>query len=62
MDNIPSAFPPKNSGSRFGPPPTRAQAEPEPEPEPEEQGEWAEALYDYESAVSILLDDTEDVS
>lgn len=60
MDNIPSAFPPKNSGSRFGPPPTRAQAEPE--SEPEEQGEWAEALYDYESAVSILLGDTEDVS
>ncbi|KXN81625.1 LAS seventeen-binding protein 1 [Leucoagaricus sp. SymC.cos] len=58
-DNIPSAFPPPNNGSRFGPPPTRTAAssappppgQPEPEPE-EEQGEWVEALYDFETSES----------
>ncbi|KAG6872335.1 hypothetical protein C0995_010679 [Termitomyces sp. Mi166 len=56
----PPAFPPKKN--TFGPPPTRQlssespplprrQPEPEPEPEPEEEthGEWALALYDYNS-------------
>ncbi|KAJ7745518.1 SH3-domain-containing protein [Mycena olivaceomarginata] len=50
----PALAPPKN---KWGPPPTRgaasppAQEEPEPEEEEEEeaQGEWAEALYDYDS-------------
>ncbi|KAJ3551922.1 hypothetical protein NP233_g12988 [Leucocoprinus birnbaumii] len=59
-DNIPSAFPPRNSASKFGPPPTRAAAtpppppprQPEPEPEPEEEGEWAESLYDFETSES----------
>lgn len=45
---IPSAFAAKKSG--FVP---RVNPEPEPEPEPEdEEGEWAEALYDYDSTVS----------
>ncbi|KAK7471151.1 hypothetical protein VKT23_002562 [Stygiomarasmius scandens] len=53
---IPSAFGAKKSS--FAPPPVhRKPSEPEPEPEPEPeheeeeevaQGEWAEALYDYE--------------
>lgn len=44
--------------SRFTPPVTRAavpppsEPEPEPEPEPEQHGDWAEALYNYESAVN----------
>ena len=53
---IPAAFQrPKNN---FGPPPSRAAAIPtpepeaEPEPEPEaEEGDWAEAMYAYDSAV-----------
>ncbi|KAJ7644370.1 SH3-domain-containing protein [Roridomyces roridus] len=52
---VPSAFAARKNA--FAPPPSRtaaspAQEEPEPEPEPEEeaQGEWAEALYDYDSA------------
>jgi abl interactor 2 len=51
---VPPAFAPKKNA--FSPPPKH---EPEPEPEPEEeeqaQGEWAEALYDYHSAVSYFL-------
>ncbi|KAK0490618.1 SH3-domain-containing protein [Armillaria novae-zelandiae] len=47
----PPAFGPKKNA--FAPPPMRrAPSEPEPEPEPEpesESGEWAEALYDYDS-------------
>ncbi|KAF9076647.1 SH3 domain-containing protein [Rhodocollybia butyracea] len=42
----PSAFGAKKNN--FAPPPPH-RAEPEPEPEDEEQGEWAEALYDYDS-------------
>jgi len=60
VDNIPSAFPKNQNSSRFGPPPTNAAAsftapprQPVPEPEPEEEGEWAEALYDFESSVSV---------
>ncbi|KAK0206080.1 SH3-domain-containing protein [Desarmillaria ectypa] len=53
----PSAFAPKKSA--FAPPPVRhapppeTEPKPEPEPEPEPEsvpGEWAEALYDYDSA------------
>ncbi|KAI5122145.1 hypothetical protein M0805_000792 [Coniferiporia weirii] len=54
---IPSAFPKRQNN--FAPPPVRRLTSddapnvrtpsPEPEPEPEEQGEWAEALYDYNS-------------
>lgn len=52
---VPAAFArPKNT---FAPPPPRASAIPTPESEPEaeqvEEGEWAEAVYDYESAVGI---------
>ncbi|KAJ3975944.1 SH3-domain-containing protein [Lentinula raphanica] len=45
----PAAFGAKKNS--FAPPPLHSRVpEPEPEPEPEEaQGEWAEALYDYES-------------
>ncbi|KAF7330810.1 Leucyl aminopeptidase [Mycena venus] len=55
MPVIPAAFaPPKN---KWGPPPTRGAATPPSQEEPEEeeaeeevaQGEWAEALYDYDS-------------
>jgi len=60
VDNIPSAFPKSHNSSRFGPPPTTAAAlsaapprQLEPEPEPEEPGDWAEALYDFESSVSV---------
>ncbi|KAF5364166.1 hypothetical protein D9756_000941 [Leucocoprinus leucothites] len=64
-DNIPSAFPPRNSASKFGPPPTRAAAAPppppprQPEPEPEDEqgpGEWAESLYDFDSPEAGDLD------
>lgn len=57
---IPAAFGPKRGG--FAPPPVRHVSpapapEPEPEPEPEEEtaGEWAEALYDYSSAVRVSI-------
>lgn len=44
----PPAFAPKKNA--FAPPPVRHAPPPEPEPEPEqESGEWAEALYDYDS-------------
>lgn len=54
---VPPALAPQKN--KWGPPPTRgaasppAQEEPEPEEEEEEeaQGEWAEALYDYDSKV-----------
>ncbi|KAG6856169.1 hypothetical protein H0H87_006853 [Tephrocybe sp. NHM501043] len=62
----PAAFPSKKNS--FAAPPTRRstsdapslpprQPEPEPEPEPEEEyaGEWALALYDYNSGVSEIL-------
>lgn len=61
----PPAFPLKKN--TFPPPPTRnptseppvppaRKPEPEPEPEPEDQshGEWALALYDYNSQVSLI--------
>ncbi|PPQ76276.1 hypothetical protein CVT26_009713 [Gymnopilus dilepis] len=41
------------------PPPPRSQPEPEPEPEEEEVGEWAEALYDYDSGEAGDLKITE---
>ncbi|KAF7301224.1 hypothetical protein MIND_00687200 [Mycena indigotica] len=52
---VPAAFPPPKN--KWGPPPGRSSVPtpPQPEPEPEEeeeeiaQGEWAEALYDYDS-------------
>ncbi|KAK7051266.1 hypothetical protein VNI00_004766 [Paramarasmius palmivorus] len=45
----PPAFGPKKN--TFAPPPGRAPAlAPKPEPEPEVNGEWAEALYDYDSS------------
>jgi abl interactor 2 len=51
---VPPAFASKKNA--FAPQPKH---DPEPEPEPEEeeqvQGEWAEALYDYDSAVSCFL-------
>ena len=54
---IPSAFPKRQNN--FAPPPTRRVStnesiptrSPEPELEPEEDGEWAEALYEYNSGV-----------
>ncbi|KAF9448382.1 SH3-domain-containing protein [Macrolepiota fuliginosa MF-IS2] len=62
-DNVPSAFPPKNSGSKFGPPPTRAAVPPPPpppQPQPqEEEGDWAEAIYGYDSAEPGDLELTE---
>lgn len=49
---LPSAF--QKRQNNFAPPPSRrvtsdSTPSPEPEAEPEEQGEWAEALYDYNS-------------
>jgi len=44
--------------NNFAPPPGRSPAPPppvrQPEPEPEVEGEWAEALYDYDSNVHFL--------
>ncbi len=51
----PPAFGPKKNA--FAPPPVRHAPPPEPESEPEpepESGEWAEALYDYDSGVGDL--------
>lgn len=54
----PAAFPAKKNP--FAPPPVRHADTHTPPPrqqaeEEEERGEWAEALYDYESAVSDIL-------
>ena len=46
-----SDIPPEPVRATPPPPPPRA----EPEPEPEEQGEWAEALYEYSSNVSAHM-------
>ena len=57
VDNIPSALPGKNNLGTPLPTAAVSSAAPsrqsEPEPGQEEQGVWAEALYDFESSVSV---------